>query len=92
MSNIRYIIPALCAVLGVGEAPMQDQHEIPGGSLVRAPSGSLLEERGPRRPAETFTTRATSQVAEAPWGPVAEWAVALRFDNPRAAVLVMVLG
>ena len=31
------------------------------------------------------------QVAEAPWS-VAEWAVAPRFDNPRAAVLVLVLG
>ena len=30
-------------------------------------------------------------VAEAPWS-VAEWAVALRFDNPRATVLVLVLG
>ena len=31
------------------------------------------------------------EVAEAPWR-VAEWAVALRFDNPRATVLVLVLG
>ena len=31
------------------------------------------------------------QVAEAPWS-VAEWAVALRFDNPRATVPVLVLG
>ena len=31
------------------------------------------------------------KVAEAPWS-VAEWAVALRFDNPRATVLVLVLG
>ena len=30
-------------------------------------------------------------VAEAPWS-VAEWAVAPRFDNPRATVLVLVLG
>ena len=30
-------------------------------------------------------------VAEAPWS-VAEWAVALRFDSPRATVLVLVLG
>ena len=30
-------------------------------------------------------------VAEAPWS-VAEWAVALRFDNPRATVPVLVLG
>ena len=34
---------------------------------------------------------ATEKVAEAPWS-VAEWAVALRFDNPRATVLVRVLG
>ena len=32
-----------------------------------------------------------STVAEAPWS-VAEWAVALSFDNPRATVLVLVLG
>ena len=31
------------------------------------------------------------QVAEAPWS-VAEWSVALRFDNPRATVLVLLLG
>ena len=31
------------------------------------------------------------EVAEAPWS-VAEWAVALRFDNPRATVLVRLLG
>ena len=30
-------------------------------------------------------------VAEAPWS-VAEWAVALRFDNPRTTALVLVLG
>ena len=30
-------------------------------------------------------------VAEAPWS-VAEWAVALRFDNPRATALVRLLG
>ena len=33
-----------------------------------------------------------SKVAEAPWGPVAEWAVALRFDHPRATVLVLLLS
>ena len=33
----------------------------------------------------------TNMVAEAPWS-VAEWAVAPRFDNPRATVLVLVLG
>ena len=32
-----------------------------------------------------------SLVAEAPWS-VAEWAVALRFDHPRATVLVLLLG
>ena len=32
-----------------------------------------------------------SDVAEAPWS-VAEWAVALRFDHPRATVLVLLLG
>ena len=31
------------------------------------------------------------KVAETPWR-VAEWAVAPRFDHPRAAVLVLVLG
>ena len=31
------------------------------------------------------------EVAEAPWS-VAEWAVAPRFDHPRATVLVLVLG
>ena len=31
------------------------------------------------------------QVSEAPWSG-AEWAVALRFDNPRATALVRLLG
>ena len=35
--------------------------------------------------------RVATEVAEAPWS-VAEWAVALRFDNPRATVLVLVSG
>ena len=34
---------------------------------------------------------AAPEVAEAPWSE-AEWAVAPRFDNPRATVLVLVLG
>ena len=33
---------------------------------------------------------AVAEVAEAPWSG-AEWAVALRFDNPRAIVVVLVL-
>ena len=35
--------------------------------------------------------RAADEVAEAPWS-VAEWAVALRFDHPRASVPVLLLG
>ena len=35
--------------------------------------------------------RSLVDVAEAPWSE-AEWAVARRFDNPRATVLVLVLG
>ena len=35
--------------------------------------------------------KAAKAVAEAPWS-VAEWAVAPRFDHPRATVLVLVLG
>ena len=36
-------------------------------------------------------TAVAAPVAEAPWS-VAEWAVALRFDNPRATVLVLFFG
>ena len=32
-----------------------------------------------------------NEVAEAPWS-VAEWSVALRFENPRATVLVLLLS
>ena len=32
------------------------------------------------------------RVAEAPWSERREWAAALGFDHPRAAVLVLVLG
>ena len=35
--------------------------------------------------------RPPAAVAQAPWSE-AEWAVALRFDNPRATVLVLLLG
>ena len=35
--------------------------------------------------------RGQSNVAEALWS-VAEWAVGLRFDNPRATVVVLLLG
>ena len=38
-----------------------------------------------------FVLAPESVVAEAPWS-VAEWAVALRFDNPRATVLVLLLS
>ena len=37
------------------------------------------------------TTVRVLNVAEAPWS-VAKWAVALRFDNPRATVLMLLLG
>ena len=40
---------------------------------------------------QEFKAKLGKEVAEAPWS-VAEWAVALRFDNPRATVPVLVLG
>ena len=40
---------------------------------------------------EPATGAMLQQVAEAPWS-VAEWAVAHRFDNPRATVPVLLLG
>ena len=46
-------------------------------------------QRRPRAP--EFPDAVPVQVAEAPWS-VAEWAVALRCDNPRAAVVVLLLG
>ena len=39
----------------------------------------------------TALARDSSGAESQPWS-VAEWAVALRFDNPRATVLVLVLG
>ena len=54
-------------------------------------AGSSASPRAlPRRHAARRRTPA-SAVAEAPWS-VAEWAVALRFDNPRATVLVLLLS
>ena len=38
-----------------------------------------------------FLLATYATVAEAPWSE-AEWAVALRFDNPRATVLLRLLG
>ena len=40
---------------------------------------------------DTFPPEIDPEVAEAPWS-VAEWAVAPRFENPRATVPVLVLG
>ena len=39
----------------------------------------------------TQLLRLLKKFAEAPWS-VAEWVVAPRFDNPRATVLVLLLG
>ena len=44
--------------------------------------------RWPRGELLVFDDAFEHEVAEAPWR-VAEWAVALRFDNPRATVLVL---
>ena len=59
--------------------------------------GRYLERYG-EAPNVTFHTKwvpapgpMPKEVAEATWS-VAEWAVALRFDNPQATVLVLVLG
>ena len=51
--------------------------------------GSSMQAQDPGAPPSSSDP--FSSVAEAPWS-VAEWAVALRFDNPRAAVLVLLLG
>ena len=42
-------------------------------------------------PSEPTNYNAQLPVAEEPWS-LAEWAVALRFDNPRASVLVRLLS
>ena len=51
--------------------------------------GTAEEWMSPTRAQTALET--AREVAEAPWS-VAEWAVALRFDNPRATLLVLVLG
>ena len=48
-------------------------------------------ERDEYAPLADGAEKMAREVAEAPWS-AAEWAVALRFDNPRATVLVLVLG
>ena len=58
----------------------------------------VREKKERRRKFSVFKSGSTSEaaemeaavVAEAPWS-VAEWAVALRFDHPRATVLVLLL-
>ena len=54
--------------------------------------GRSLEPAGPAPPPEPRGHAGTPgpAVAEAPWS-VAEWAVALRFDNPRATVQLVLL-
>ena len=50
-----------------------------------------IENAQEKMAATSATLAAIAEVAEAPWSG-AEWAVALRFYNPRAAVLVLLLG
>ena len=57
----------------------------------RPSQGRLGVHPGRARRGEGGQRARAAEVAEAPWS-VAEWAVALRFDNPRATVLVLLLG
>ena len=66
-------------MLGLGSAACEDAAVV----LALRPRALADVARGARR--------GRHPVAEAPWSE-AEWAVALRFDNPRATVLVLVLG
>ena len=67
---------------GAGMVPMIRQ---PDGTMVPAPG------HGPPPPGHEAPPGMVPMVAEAPWS-VAEWSVALIFDNPRATGLVLVLG
>ena len=58
---------------------------------LRNSSGATCAEVEDSRAALGLCDELDPEVAEAPWS-VAEWAVALRFDNPRATVLVLVSG
>ena len=60
--------------------------------LYQLPGNAGLECAGnPRDPQHAAAWLTVDPVAEAPWS-VAEWAVAPRFDIPRATVLVLLLG
>ncbi len=87
--------------LGSG-ARYLDENSIGAVQVLPTPGLEELSLRGNRMlkelPMKWFTetdcsvdVRNTSLVAEAPWS-VAEWAVALRFENPRATVPVLVSG
>ena len=61
-----------------------------GGAAGLSSRGHLVSEY-PRAAPAGEVAGLGDDVSEAPWS-VAEWAVALRFDNPRATVRVLVLG
>ena len=62
-----------------------------GKGLSQKAAGAVDKAAESLEASKAEVQRLESLVAEAPWS-VAEWAVALRFDNPRATVLVLVLG
>ena len=53
-----------------------------------SPTKAIAKGKGAKAPKKGEKKR---KVAEAPWS-VAKWAVAPRLDNPRATVLVLLLG
>ena len=84
------VLPCSAGAGPIGEAGASAVAErIPNGltSLSLDFAECYVREGGARAVAERIPTVAESQ----PWS-AAEWAVALRFDNPRATVLVLSLG
>ena len=83
------------ALLGRKVEPLGDKPQISGATaktlLLLDAEGDVWHVPAADTIIEDDSAVEKAKVAEAPWS-VAEWAVALRFDNPRAAVLVMVLG
>ena len=58
---------------------------------VAGPGNDAAETGGALRTPRPCDRQVRRQVPEAPWS-IAEWIVALRFDNPRVTVLVLLLG
>ena len=85
MKTRKYKLSATSKGCGTRQLDAPSAPSVGAFDVYFRPALPFVNEQGERH------GRTQQLVAEAPWS-VAEWAVAPRFDNPRATVLMLVLG